>query len=96
MKAGRTKRVIAGLAATIAVGAAMAPQASGASLPRQALCDPEAGYAQPNQVGALLPFACENGDYNPETESYEPYDPATDDDGLIGLNNTLGRDVLGL
>lgn len=39
---------------------------------------------------------CPNGAYDPATKTYAPYDPATDDKGLLGLNNTLGQDFLGL
>ncbi len=44
----------------------------------------------------LVASGCENGAYDPETETYAPYDPATDDNGLLGLNKTLGRDFFGL
>lgn len=59
------------------------------------MCD-EAG---PNALTANLPLVasgCENGAYDPATETYAPYDPATDDSGLLGLNKTLGRDFFGL
>lgn len=90
------KRILAGLVATVAVAAVAAPSASGATVQRQLFCDPEAGYAAPNALGELAPIDCANGEYNPETETYEPYDAATDDEGLLGLGKATGTSLFGL
>lgn len=100
MKRTRMTRILAATAASAALAAVAAAPASGATLARQTFCN----GAEPNAIGALIgPIAagCELGVYNPATESYAPYDPATDDNGLLGLNSYVEQlgleiDTLGL
>lgn len=66
---------VTGLSA-MAVGA---PAASAESIVHQLGCTD----GQPSGLFTLLPVEC--GIYNPETETYDPYDPAKDTSGPLGL-----------
>ncbi len=95
MNRRRAQAILVGAVASVAVAGGVASSASAQTLQRQLVCD----EAQPNALTANLPLVasgCENGAYDPETGTYAPYDPATDDNGLLGLNKTLGRDYVGL
>ena len=95
MNRRRVQAILVGAVASVAVAGGVAPSASAQTLQRQLVCD----GAEPNALTANLPLVasgCENGAYDPATETYAPYDPATDDNGLLGLNKTLGRDFFGL
>lgn len=89
MNRRRVHTVLAGVVASLALVGGTAPAASAETIQRQLLCD----GAEPNALTKNLPLVasgCPDGVYNPETESYAPYDPATEPKGLLGLNNTLG------
>lgn len=89
MNRRRASAVLAGVVASLVLVGGTVPAASAETIQRQLICD----GAEPNSLTKNLPLVasgCPDGVYDPETETYAPYDPATEPKGLIGLNNTLG------
>lgn len=95
MSIHRVKAALAASVVALAIAGVGADAASGQTLQRQLICD----GAEPNALTENLPLVasgCGNGEYDPETESYAPYDPETDDSTGLGLGESTGLDLFGL